>query len=66
MANWEYKTVEFSTKGITGGLLDINTINSILNDHGRNGWELVSCFGLNQAYGSSRTVIAVFKRQIIG
>ena len=61
---WEYKTVEFATKGITGGKVNINEFNSVLNEHGKNGWELVSCFVTNQSYGASRSVIAVFKRPI--
>lgn len=64
MTLWEYKTVQFETKGVTGGKLDINNFNSVLNDHGRNGWELVSCFDTNQSYGASRSVIAVFKRPL--
>lgn len=64
MIYWEYKTLEFSTTGFSGGKLDINSFNSILNEHGRNGWELVSCFDTNQSYGASRSVIAVFKRSL--
>lgn len=63
MANWEYKAIEFDTKGFAGGLLDISEFNESLNDSGRDGWELVSCFDTNQAQGASRKVIAVFKRQ---
>lgn len=64
MTYWEYKTVEFSTRGFSGGLLDINNFNSVLNEYGRNGWELVSCFDTNQSHGASRKVIAVFKRSL--
>ena len=63
MIQWEYKTIEFKTKGVVGGILDINTFNESLNNCGRDGWELVSCFDTNQSYGASRKVIAVFKRQ---
>ena len=63
MIQWEYKTIEFKTKGFVGGILDINTFNESLNNCGRDGWELVSCFDTNQSYGASRKVIAVFKRQ---
>jgi len=63
MMTWEYKTIEFDTKGLAGGILDISAFNSTLNDCGREGWELVNCFDTNQSYGASRKVIAVFKRQ---
>ena len=62
MIQWEYKTLEFVTKGFAGGLLDISSFNQILNDYGREGWELVSCFDTNQSQGASRRVIAVLKR----
>lgn len=64
MTKWEYKTVEFDTRGFfAGGLLDISTFNETLNNNGNDGWELVSCFDTNQSYGASRKVIAVFKRK---
>lgn len=59
---WEYKTLEFDSKGFVGGVLDITRFDESLNAAGRDGWELVSVFTTNQAYGSSRKVIAVFKR----
>lgn len=62
MAYWEYKTIEFNTKGFNGGLLNINEFNTSLNEYGRDGWELVNCFDTSQSYGASRKVIAVFKR----
>lgn len=63
MIKWEYKTIEFDTKGFAGGLLDIYTFNEALNDNGRDGWELVNCFDTNQTNGASRKVIAIFKRE---
>ncbi len=62
MQQWEYKTIDFKTKGVLGGLLDLRDFNDALNEYGENGWELVNCFDTNQSYGSSRTVVAVFKR----
>lgn len=63
MVQWEYKTIEFDTKGFSGGLLDISDFNRTLNNYGNDGWELVNCFDTNQSHGASRKVIAVFKRQ---
>lgn len=64
MTYWEYKTVEFPTKGFLGGVLDTNYFNNVLNDFGEDGWELVNCFDTNQSQGASRLVIAVFKRPL--
>ena len=63
MVNWEYKTIEFNTRGFSGGILDLELFNESLNNHGKDGWELVNCFSTTQGYGASRKVIAVFKRQ---
>lgn len=63
MITWEYKTMEFEAKGFIGGILDISIFNETLNNCGREGWELVSCFDTNQSNGATRKVIAVFKRQ---
>jgi len=63
MTYWEYKTLEFDTKGFVGGILDVSYFNEMLNRYGSEGWELVSCFGTNQSYGSSRYVFAVLKRE---
>ncbi|HHU78035.1 MAG: DUF4177 domain-containing protein [Caldicoprobacterales bacterium] len=64
MNNWEYKTLQFDTKGFSGGILDVESFNETLNRYGSNGWELVSCFGTNQSYGASRYILAVLKRQV--
>lgn len=64
MIYWEYKTLEFRTKGITGGLIDIPNFNRTLNEHGKEGWELVNCFDTNYSQGGSRLVIAVLKRPL--
>lgn len=62
MERWEYKTIKFETTGFLGGILDLQTFTDELNDLGRSGWELVSCFDTNQSQGASREVIAVLKR----
>lgn len=63
MEQWEYKSVKFETTGFSGGILDLADFDSLLNQYGRDGWELVSPFTTNQSYGSTRYVIAVFKRK---
>jgi hypothetical protein len=63
MQTWEYKTIKVQTKGILGGILDVNEFEGLLNQFGAQGWELVSTFDTNQVEGVSREAIAVFKRQ---
>jgi hypothetical protein len=60
---WEYKTIQFETKGFMGGILDLESFESDLNDLGKEGWELINCFDTNMSQGQSRYVIAVFKRK---
>jgi len=65
MDKWEYKTVQFEAKGFMGGILDLQSFQGELNDLGREGWELVTCFDTNMSQGQSRYVIAVFKRRYL-
>lgn len=62
---WEYETVKLGTKGFwLGGDLDVSKFTSMLNDLGRDRWELVSAFDTNQGHGATRDVVAVFKRPV--
>ncbi len=63
MDKWEYQTVQFETKGVMGGIVDLNAFQDELNALGSEGWELVACFDTNMSYGQSRYVIAVLKRK---
>ncbi|HHT57920.1 MAG TPA: DUF4177 domain-containing protein [Herbinix luporum] len=63
MVCWEYKAIEFTTRGWSGGILNTVEFNHKLNEYGKEGWELVNCFDTNQTNGASRKVIAVFKRE---
>lgn len=63
MEKWEYISVKVDTKGIRGGILDIENFDAELNRLGEEGWELVSCLSTNQGKGYSREVIAVLKRK---
>jgi hypothetical protein len=64
MDKWDYKTVKFIPKGFLGGKLDSEEFNNQLTKLGHDGWELISCFDVNQHEGVSREVVAVFKRKI--
>jgi hypothetical protein len=59
---YEYKTLKLATSGFTGGRFDAEGFEVRLNELGREGWELVSCFDTNMAYGQTRDVVAVLKR----
>lgn len=61
--HWEYKTIKLAAGGFLGGKLDEEAFDRMLNDLGRNGWELVAAFDTNQSSGQSRDVVAIFKRQ---
>jgi hypothetical protein len=59
---WEYKTVKLGATGFLGGKVDESKLDAVMNDLGRNGWELAAAFDTNQANGSTRDVVAIFKR----
>ena len=59
---WEYKIIKLATKGFTGGEFDETELDKLLNELGSQGWELVSAFDTNQAYGETRDVVVIFKR----
>jgi hypothetical protein len=59
---WEYKTVKLETKGLLGGKVDEAQLDTMMNDLGREGWELAAALDTNQAYGQTRDVVAIFKR----
>lgn len=59
---WDYKTVHFEPGGFFGGKLDFEAFDSRLNLLGAEGWELVNVFDTNQGQGTTRFVVAVFKR----
>ncbi|MCH2182147.1 MAG: DUF4177 domain-containing protein [Mariniblastus sp.] len=59
---WEYKTIKLATKGFLGGKLDGVKLDAFMNDLGAEGWELVTGFDTNQAYGETRDVVVLFKR----
>jgi hypothetical protein len=60
---WEYRTLKFATTGVwIGGNLDTDMFNQKLNELGEEDWELVSIFDTNYGQGTTRDVVAVFKR----
>lgn len=63
MENFEYKVVVYDTKGFWGGSVESNQLEKQLNLFGSYGWELVSCTSTNQSYGSSKSIVCIFKRK---
>jgi hypothetical protein len=59
---WEYRTIKVATTGFTGGKLDERAFTAYMNELGDQEWELVTAFDTNQGYGTTRDVVAVFKR----
>ncbi len=64
MDKYEYKVVVYDTKGFFGGKVEVEQIENQLNLLGSNGWEMVSCTSTNQSYGSSRSIVCIFKRKM--
>ncbi|WP_269539915.1 DUF4177 domain-containing protein [Cerasicoccus fimbriatus] len=64
MKRFEYKVIKFDGKGILGGKVDMQDMEQKMNAPGQEGWEAVSVFDTNEAYGSTRWVIATFKREL--
>lgn len=65
MEKWEYKSIKFKPGGFFGGKIDEHEFELELNEYGKEGWELISCFDTSYGQGTSREVIAVMKRKII-
>lgn len=63
MELFEYKVAVYDTKGFWGGDVDSNRFEKQLNLLGNDGWEMVSCTSTNQSYGSSKSIVCIFKRK---
>lgn len=64
MAKWEYKTVCIEATGFRGDEEDCDSLDSLLNDMGREGWELVTAIDSEQHYAQARKVYYTFKRMV--
>lgn len=65
MERWEYKTVKMEAKGLMGGVVDTDKFDTLLNQLGMQGWNLVSVFDTNMAVnGTTREIVAVLKRSL--
>ena len=60
---WEYRTIKLAATGFwMGGKIDEAKLDQMMTDLGTQGWELASAFDTNEAYGSTRDVVVIFKR----
>ena len=60
---WEYKTVKLKLGGFLGGKIDQNQLDTILEQSGREGWELVTVFATALYQGRTQDAAMVFKRR---
>ena len=63
MDRFEYKVVVYDTKGFFGGNVEKDQLEDQFNRFGSEGWEMVSCTSTNQSYGSTKSVVCIFKRK---
>ena len=54
---WEYKTLKYTKRSFFTGTVDVEDLQQVLNDLGRDGWALVS---MNQT--QMQSAIMVLKR----
>ena len=59
---WEYATIKEATTGLMGGKLDETVLSARMNSLGNQGWELVTAFDVSKGAGTTRDVVAIFKR----
>lgn len=64
MSNWEYHVIKLKTESgfFSGTEFDSDSLAEKLNEMGRQGWELVSIFGIEKVDGGSKYINAVLKR----
>lgn len=63
MEKFEYRVVTYDPNGFFGGNVQVNQIENQLNLLGNDGWEMVSCTSSNQSYGSTKSLVCIFKRK---
>jgi hypothetical protein len=55
---WEYRTIKFHAGGFMGKDIDVNDINTYLNEAGEEGWEVVSALPLQNGI----EILVIMKR----
>ena len=62
MNQYEYCLRKFDGKGLLGGTFDLSQVENEFNRMGKDGWELISIVDTSQELGSTRWIVATFKR----
>ena len=63
MQRWEYMSLSVAADNfLSSGWFDLEELTNALNQHGEEGWELVSMFDTNTSNGQTRYVCAILKR----
>jgi hypothetical protein len=60
---WEYKTIKLRLRGFLGGKIDQVELDGVLDQAGRDGWELVTVFATALYQGRTQDAAMVFKRR---
>ncbi|WP_256758121.1 DUF4177 domain-containing protein [Cohnella sp. WQ 127256] len=64
MERWEYKTLKMKIGTFWGGVkVDESEFETVLNQAGEQGWELVSSVDTSQYQGQSKDLICIMKRR---
>jgi Domain of unknown function (DUF4177) len=61
---WEYKTIRIKAKGFLGGKIDEAQLDDMMNDLGRDGWELAAALDTTKYQGATQDVVVIFKKPI--
>jgi hypothetical protein len=64
MKKFEYQTIIIEPKGIFGGKINADSFTQTLNNMGKQGWELVNAVSSNEAYGGTKNIVCIFKREL--
>lgn len=59
---WEYKTILYDTVAFLSGKIDVVGLEKVLNDSGREGWELVNMAPHISRLGKGGGLVLVLKR----
>ena len=65
MKKYEYKTITTGTTGFSSGKVDASKMEEVYNSLGDEGWNLVKVISSQQAYGTTLSIISIFKREVI-
>jgi hypothetical protein len=64
MRKWEYLTEVINTKGVIASKIEATEFNQILNNLGKEGWELIDKTALAAEAGKTTAIVCVFKREL--